>query len=119
MKEAIRGVRITTEVLALTATLISCELGFETCETPRFGFDKTACIPKVARVCTPIEIEGIETTTTYDYLGAKRAFPLCPIVVHSYFFPFYWFGRNLLGKSLTLAIAKGQSLILCSTHWHL
>ena len=40
MEEETRGVKITTKVLALVATLIPYELGFETYETLGFGSKK-------------------------------------------------------------------------------
>lgn len=54
-------------------------------------------------------------TATYELLGAKGAFPLCPIVVHSYFcFPSIGLIGASLGEGLTLGTTKGKSLILCS-----
>ena len=61
-------------------------------------------------VYTPFGIRGTKMEATYDYLGAKGAFPLHPIVVHSSFcFPSTSLIGNSLGMGLTLGTAKGKS----------
>ena len=40
----------------------------------------------MAMVCTPFCKGGVEDEAIFDYLGAEKALPLQPTVVHSSFF---------------------------------
>ena len=123
MEETVRGLQTPAKVEALAAALIPCiPTRFETCETPRIGTMDAAGVPTLGVVETPAGRGGIAVTTAYEGLGCKGfkvTLPLHPIVTHSSFFPLACLTGASLGVGLTLGVARGQSLILCSIDWHL